>query len=63
MRYEVNKDINVRACLLSSDVGGSGPMQSMAHPVKGTVGIFKCMDCVYNQLGRNCIHNWQLLMC
>ena len=41
---------------------GNGPMQSMAHPVKGPFGTSKCMGCVYNQLGRNRIHNGQLLV-
>ena len=48
MRYTVKKHINVRACLLPFDVAGSGPMQSMAHPVKGTFGISKCMGCMYD---------------
>ena len=63
MRYKVNKHINVRVCHLPFDVAGRGPMQSMAHPAKGTFGISKCMGWVYNQLGKNCIHNWQLQMC
>ena len=38
IRYEVNKQINVSMCLLPFDDAGSGPMQSMAHPAKGTFG-------------------------
>ena len=55
--------MNVRACLLPFDVAGNGPLQPMAYPVKGTFGIPKCLGMVYNHLGRNCIHNWQLWMC
>ena len=53
IRYEVNKQINVRACLLPFDVVGGGPLQSMAHPAKGTFRISKCIGCMYNALGRN----------
>ena len=41
MRYDINKHINVRVCLLPFDVAGSRPIQSMAHPAKGTFRISK----------------------
>ena len=63
IRYEVSKQINVSACLFLFEVAGSGPMQSMAHPAKGTFWMSESMGSVYNQLGRNWVHNWQLLMC
>ena len=63
IRYEVSMHMNIRACLLPFDVAGNGPINSMTHPAKGTFGISKCIDVVYNQLGRKCIHNWQLCMC
>ena len=53
IRYEVNKQINVSTCLLPLEVVGSGLMESMAYPAKGTFGISKCMGCGYNLLGRN----------
>ena len=48
IRYKVNRYINVRVCLFHFDVAGRGPMQSMAHPAKGILGISKCMGCIYN---------------
>ena len=43
IRYEVSRHVNIIACLLPFEVAGRGPMQSMAHPAKGTFGISKCM--------------------
>ena len=38
-------------------------MQSIAQPAKGTDGISRCIGQVYILLGRNWMHNLQLMMC
>ena len=63
MRYKVSRQIKVSACLWPFEDVGGGPIQSMVQLANGTWGISKCIGWMYILLGRNWIHNLQLLMC
>ena len=57
IKYEVDKEMNVKANQFPFDGVSSCPMESIAQLANGTCGICRCIGCIYILLSKNRMHN------